>query len=294
MEGDLLQMGVLSLIALACGLLSPFLVLKRVTMFANSLSHTVLLGIALAFLLVGSTSLNLFVLIVGALIAALLTALCTGVLIRLFRLQEDASVGLVFTSLFALGIIVVSVYAKNVHLGIESVLGNVDLLQISDLSTAFFLCATNAVALLFCYRRWQLMSFDANLAKTMGVAGSFCQFLLLFLTATTCVGAFRAVGVLLVLAFLVGPFLTARLFSHQLKSLLVITPCIGVLASVIGVLVSRGLFEFFGLALSTGGIVTVVIGLIYLFSKWIASIKLALWEKRSRSSAARDSSARAL
>lgn len=285
MQSDLLQMGVLSLIALACGLLSPFLVLKRMTMFANALSHTILLGVALAFLIAGAASFNLLILLVGALIASLLTAFCTGALIRLFRLQEDASIGLVFTALFALGITVVTLYTKNVHLGIESVLGNVDLLQPSDLFLALFLCALNGLALLFFYRRWQLMSFDANFAKHMRMTGSF---LLLFLTSTTCVGAFRAVGVLLVLAFLVGPFLTARLFCHRLPTLLLLTPLLGIAASIAGVLISRCCFEFWGLALSTGGIVTTLIGLIYLFSKWTVSIKLRACERRSRSSAAQD------
>lgn len=129
---DLLQMGVLCAVAIACGLLGPFLVLRRMAMFANSLSHTLLLGIAAAFLITGSVF-NLWTLLIGAFVSALITAVLTGALVRFFRLQEDASIGLVFTSLFALGITGVTLMMKNVHLGLEAVMGNADLLQWSDL-----------------------------------------------------------------------------------------------------------------------------------------------------------------
>ncbi|MBU6383855.1 MAG: metal ABC transporter permease [Verrucomicrobia bacterium] len=263
---DLLQMGVLSAVAVACGLLGPFLVLRRMTMFANSLSHTILLGIACAFLVAGS-ALHLGTLLIGAALAALMTAFCTGVLVRTFRLQEDASIGLVFTSLFALGIIVVTLYLKNVHLGLESVMGNADILQGSDLQLALSLCGINLACVTLFYKPLKLGSFDPNLSKVFRIPT--LQFLLLFLTAATCIGAFRAVGVLLVLSFLVGPFLTARLFFHRLPTLLVATPLIGVLASILGVLISRLFFDGFGISLSTGGIVSTLIGLIYVGAKWV-------------------------
>jgi manganese/zinc/iron transport system permease protein len=272
MMSDLLQMGVLSLISIACGLLGPFLVLKRMTMFANSLSHTVLLGIAVSFLIADSSSLSLFTLSLGAFFSALLTAFFTGSLIRVFRLQEDASVGLVFSALFALGITIVSVCMKSVHLGIEAVMGNVDILSFSDLKLGGGLAGVNILVISLFFRPLKLTSFDPNLAKVFRFPA--LNFLLLFLTALTCIGAFRAVGVLLVLALLVGPFLTARLFCHKLKTLLFTTPLIGVSASILGVLVARLLFDYFGLALSTGGIVTTLIGAGYLFARMVTKERL--------------------
>ncbi len=280
---DLLQMAVLSFVAVACGLLGPFLVLKRMTMFANSLSHTILLGIALAFLITGGSVFNVSTLFIGAFLAALMTALFTGGLVRVFRLQEDASIGLVFTALFALGIIVVTVFTRNVHLGLEAVMGNADILQLADLKFAVSLSCLNLVSVLLFYKQFQLTSFDPSLAKTMGIRCGVFHFFLLFLAAMTCIGAFRAVGVLLVLAFLVGPFLTARLFCNRLPWLLFWTPLIGVAASILGVLLSRLFLDVFGLALSTGGIVSVLIGLIYVFSKWILSAKLRSCERKLQS-----------
>ncbi|MGB7978607.1 MAG: metal ABC transporter permease [Chlamydiales bacterium] len=260
---DLLQIAVLSAIAIACGLLGPFLVLKRMTLFANALSHTLLLGVALAFLITGSSLFHLPNLLIGALLAALMTALFTGGLTRIFRLQEDASIGLVFTALFALGIVVVTLYTRDAHLGIEAVMGNADVLQGSDLKLALGLAGLNLAAVLLFFRQLQLTSFDPNLAKTMGIRSGFFHFLLLFLAAATCIGAFRAVGVLLVLAFLVGPFLIARLFCDRLPKLLVWSPLIGVGASAAGVGISRICLDLFGWALSTGGIVTSLIGVGY-------------------------------
>lgn len=268
---DLLQIGVLCSVALACGLLGPFLVLRRMAMFANSLSHTILLGIAAAFLAVGS-SFNLGTLLIGAFLSAIMTAFFTGGLVRIFRLQEDASIGLVFTALFALGITVVTLYMKNVHLGLEAVMGNADILHAGDLKLALSLVGLNLGAIVLFYRQLKLNSFDPNLGRVLKVPS--LHFLLLFLTAATCIGAFKAVGVLLVLSFLVGPFLTARLFCSRLKFLLWLTPLIGMGASILGVLISRIAFDCFGLALSTGGIVSTLIGLIYLFAKWIYSLKL--------------------
>lgn len=267
---DLLQMAVLSAIAISCGLISPFLVLRRMTMFANSLSHTILLGIAIAFLLTGSLF-ALPSLLIGALLAALMTALFTAALVRLFRLQEDASIGLVFTALFALGITVVTLFTRDVHIGIEAVMGNADIIQWADLKLSLSLVGLNLAAILLFYKQFQITSFDSNLAKTLKIPSSIFHFFLLFLVAITCIGAFRAVGVLLVLAFLVGPFLTARLLSHRLPWLLLLTPLIGVAASILGVLLSRVSFEVFALPLSTGGIVATLIGLIYVFVRCLVS-----------------------
>ncbi len=264
---DLLQMAVLSSVALCCGLLGPFVVLRKMAMFANSLSHTILIGIALAFILSGGAFFDLQNLLIGALVAAFLTAFLTGGLVRYFGLSEDAGIGFVFTTLFALGITVVTLYTRDVHLGIEMVLGNVDLLQVSDLGLTLFLAALSVLAVTFFYKQFLLISFDSSQKLP------FFHFLLLFLVSLSCIGAFRAVGVLLVLIYLVGPYLIARKFCHELKKLLFWTPFIGISVSILAVLASRGFYEWFGWPLSTSGLVATFIGLIYLVSIMLAPCK---------------------
>ena len=277
-------MAVLSIVAISCGLIGPFLVLKRMTLFANSLSHTILLGIALAYILAstlwGGTLFALSTLLIGAFIAALLTALLTEGLVRLFRLQEDASIGLVFTALFALGITVVTLFTRDVHLGTEAVMGNVDALQASDLKIASFFTALNLVVVWLCYRPFQLASFDRGLAQTLGIKCSLYHFLLLFLAAATCIGAFRAIGVLLVLAFLVGPYLIARLFCHRLPALLLWSSLIGILASCTGVALARHILTVYGLPLSTGGIVASLIGVFYVAAVMVKNVVQSRREKQ--------------
>ncbi len=261
---DEIQLGVLSFVAIACGLIGPFLVLKKMTMFANSLSHTILLGIIGSFLLFGgSCLLNVFHLLVGASFAAILTVFLTEGLVKWFEVTEDASIGLSFTFLFALGIVLSNLFLRDLHLGVESVMGNTDALIVNDLKLSFFLFLLNASIVFLFYRQFKMICFDQNFAAVLGVPLLFFRFLLFFLSAATCVGAFRAVGVILVLAFLVGPYLTARLFCHRLAPLLFYTCLIGVFASFLGVALTRHILTVYDLPLSTGGMVVFLIGLFY-------------------------------
>lgn len=275
---DELQIGVLGAIAISCGFLGPFLVLKRMTMFANSLSHTILVGIAASILVLGSGALfDLSHLAFGALIAALATAFLTEGLIKLFRLQEDASIGLVFTFLFALGILLVTLFTRDLHIGIEAVMGNADALMPADFRIVGILALINGAVILLFFRHFQLASFDRNLAKSLGSASSsIFHFLLLFLVAATSIASFRAVGVLLVLAFLVGPYLTARLFCHRLKALLFWSCAIGLVACLTGVALARHILSVYDLPLSTGGLVVCVIGLFYVLAAGVHSIRSSI------------------
>lgn len=280
LQPDEIQMGVLALIALACGLIGPFLVLKKMAMFANSLAHTILFGIVAAFLITsflwGGGMFDPLTLLIGALVAAVLTAALTEGIVRWFRLQEDASVGFVFSTLFALGIVLATMFTRNVHLGVEAVTGNTDILGIADLKLSFWLALLNVGVVVLFYRPLQMASFDRSYAWTQGGRPGWIHMALLFLISLVCIGAFRAVGVLLVLSFLTGPYLTARLFCHRLSSLLIWSPILGIAASFIGVALTRHCLSIYGIPLSTGGMVVSVIGLFYFAGIVLQSIRLKL------------------
>jgi manganese/zinc/iron transport system permease protein len=178
--------------------------------------------------------------------------------------------------LSSLGIILVTVFMRDVHLGIEAVMGNADILQMSDLKMSAALALWNLGFIVLFYRPLKIVSFDQNLARSLGIAANFFHFMLLFLAAAVCISAFRAVGVLLVLSFLTGPFLTARLFSQKLKNLLILTPAIGISASILSVLLSRFVLQIFDLPLSTGGLTACLIGAIY-------AVSASLCGKKSKS-----------
>lgn len=269
LASDEVQLLVLAGVAISSALIGTFLTLKRMTMLANSLSHTVLLGIVVAHLLTFSTSFltpDLSTLILASLLTALITAFLTQLLTEGMKLQEDASIGLVFTSLFALGVVLVTVFTRNSHIGLEVIMGNVDALHPDDLKFVGVTLGLDLLAILFCFKEFKITAFDPSLASSLGIRPSFFNYFLMILTSATVISAFRAVGVILVLAFLVGPTLTARLWTCRLKTLLALASFLGVICAMVGVALSRHLLTVYQMPLSTGGLVVALLGLAYLLS----------------------------
>ncbi len=262
---DEIQILVLLLIAGSSVLVGVFLVLRKMTMLANSLSHTVLLGIVIASISIkqGQRGPNLQLLIFASLISSLLTALTTHWLHKVLRLQKDASIGLVFSTLFAIGIISVTLFLRNAHLGAETIMGNVDALHLKDLLLTFYLFLFNAVVTFALYPRYALMTFDLTLAKSFHIPTTWLNHLLMVQTAATAVGAFRALGAFLFLALLVLPPLTARFFTFRLKPLLFISYLIGALSSIFAVALSRHTLSVHHTPFSTSGLTTLMLALFF-------------------------------
>lgn len=271
---DEIQILVLVGVAASAALVGTFLVLRKMTMLANSLSHTILIGIVLAFVAThgimsdgahGHTPpLNIPAMLCASLVTGLLTAFLTELLTKGAKLQEDASTGLVFTSLFAVGIIAVTVLTRNAHIGTEVVMGNVDALQLEDCALVYGVLALNVIVFGLFFKEFKITTFDSGLARAFGISPLFFNYLLMVQVSATAIGAFRAVGVLMVLAFITGPVLTARLLTHDLRNMLLLAMGIGGVASVIGVALSRHMLSLYGIALSTAGIVVCTILAIYL------------------------------
>jgi manganese/zinc/iron transport system permease protein len=247
-------------------------------MLANSLSHTILLGIVVAYLIllpfipesqVHAHAISIEVLLIASLVTGLMTTLLTQMLTNVLKLQEDASTGLVFTTLFALGIVLVTVFTRNTHLGTEAIIGNVDALHIDDLKLILWITLFDFAVITIFFKEFKIITFDGAFADAQGISRSCFNYLLMVLTSATVIGAFRAVGVLLVLAFLVGPVLTARLFTHRLKKLILLAIAIGVVASIFSVALARHLLSVYHMPLSTSGLVATVLGLIYFVSLMI-------------------------
>ncbi len=271
---DEIQIFVLASIAASCAFLGVFLVLRKMAMLANALSHTILLGILGAYFVLSyfSTDLKLGVthlpsmkaLLIAAVFTGLLTTLITEVFSKMMRLQEDASIGLVFTSLFAIGIILITILTRNMHLGLEVIMGNADALHIDDLGWVSAFLVGNVVLIFLFYKEYLLTTFDPSLAKALGISPLFFNYLLMAQVSASTIGAFRAVGVILVLAFLVGPCLIARFFTHRFGWLLILSAAIGVCAAFVGVALTRHILSVYGIALSTGAMVVTLI-LVFFF-----------------------------
>lgn len=270
---DEIQILVLMGVGISSALVGSFLVLRKMTMLANSLSHTILLGIVISFLLVQGFSvhneeygINITTMLIASIVTGLITAFLTDFFNKVLKLQEDASIGIVFTTLFALGIILLTVFTRNTHVGTDVVMGNVDALHTSDLSLVWWIALTNFLLIFVFYKEYKITTFDPSLAKSLGFSVLFFNYLLMIQMSATSIGAFRAVGVLMVLTFIVGPPLIARLFTNKLKVMLFMSCSIGILVSILGVAISRAILTIEGLPLSTGGITVCLIILFYLIS----------------------------
>lgn len=275
---DEVQLFVLGCIATSCALIGTFLVWKQMAMLANALSHTILAGIVLAYIALQYFSKGLdhdqlvlsdTALIMAAIVTAVVTTLLTQAAVFLFGIAEDASTGIVFTFLFALGIILVTSFTRNSHIGSELLMGNADLVQEGDLFfNAAIMLVNLAIAAIF-FRPLFVTSFDPVFANLLGYSIPFFSYLMMILTAVCAVGAFKAVGVLLFLAFLVAPPIIARLWVQRYKQALVLSCFIGLLASLVGVALSRHLLSFYGLSCSTGALIVVILLAATLISMWI-------------------------
>lgn len=270
LASDDIQILVLMAVAASGSLVGSFLILRRMTMLANALSHTILLGIVGVYLF---TKTGLFeeaggvdiqAMLSAAFVMGLVTTFLTQFLTVTVKLQEDASTGLVFTTLFAIGVIIVTLFVRNAHIGIEIVMGNVDALHYKDLILVGIILLLNVILIGVFFKEYLITTFDPGLARALGFSTVFFDYLLMTQVSVTAVGAFKAVGVLMVLALITGPPLIASLLTNQLKKLLIIATVIGCVASLIGVAISRHLLTVYNLPVSTGGLVVCVIIVLYI------------------------------
>lgn len=267
LASDELQMLVLILVSISSALIGSFLVLRRMTMLANALSHTILVGVVIAFFayhalaspekeLDFSSLLPSDALLIGSgLVMAMITTFLTQSCVRFLGIGEDAGTGIVFTFLFAAGIVLVTALSKNAHIGIDLLMGNVDALQPGDLRLVFWIFIFNLLLFALFWRAFFVTTFDPLFAYIFGVSNTLFGYVMMSLVAISSIGAFRAVGVLMVLAFFVTPVLIARLWTHRLKPLVAIGCAIGAGSSIVGVALSRHLLSVSNIACSTSALV---------------------------------------
>jgi len=261
---DEIQLIVLASIGAAAAILGTWLTYRRMAMLANALSHTLLLGVVGAYLgyrLFSGVVVNslfdvpFFLLVLGGILAGLLTAFFTETLRVKVGIQEDASIGIVFTSFFALALLVVNLMSRNAHIGIDAILGNVDALQKRAVFEGLFLFFTIFIVERLFRKELLVTTFDAPFAKTVGIPAAKINFLLMGLTAFLLTLAFQAVGVIQVLSFLVIPPLFASRFSHSIPKIIAIAMTFAIISAVLGVAFSRHLLTVSALPVSTGSLV---------------------------------------
>lgn len=278
-------------VSVACSLVGTFLVLRKMSMMTDAISHTILLGIVVGFFI--TKSLTSIWLIIGAGIVGVLTVYFTEMLVRTRLVNEDASIGLVFPLLFSIAILIISKYGRNLHLDVGCVMlgeiafapldglivGGIDFGAKSIYSMGFVLII-NLVFIVIFYKELKIATFDEGLAFTLGLSPVFIHYLLMSLVSITAVGAFNAVGSILVIAFMIGSPVSAYLLTTDLKKMLIYSALIGAFNSIVGYQFAR-LFD-----VSIAGMMAVVTGivfiLIFVFSRRNGLITGLLRRKKQR------------
>jgi manganese/zinc/iron transport system permease protein len=227
----------------ACALVGCYLVLRRMSLMGDAIAHAVLPGIVVAFLFSGS--MNIVPMFVGAAAVGLLTTFLTQTLHQFGRVPTDAAMGAVFTSLFALGVVLLKRYISGVHFDVacvyEGSLTSVALDTIQwrgwevprQLLTVLPMVVLNIAAIVLLWKEFKISSFDPGLATTMGYSATTLHYVLMALVAMTSVASFQAVGSILVVAMLIVPPATAQLLCDRLNRM-VILACVFAVLSAIG------------------------------------------------------------
>ncbi len=239
---------------MACALPGTFLLLRRMSMMGDAISHAVLPGLAIAFLISGSRT-NIWMFL-GAALAGVLTALFSQWITRFGKVERGAAMGIVFTTLFAIGLVLIRKAADHVDLDAGCVLyGALEYTPLNMVTifeneislfavprAALVIGATllfNALIITFFYKEFKLAAFDSGLAQTQGFRPQLMHYLLMTMVAVTTVAAFEAVGSIIVIAMLIVPPATAFLLTRNLPSLIIVSLIVAAFSAILGQIASH-------------------------------------------------------
>ena len=280
-----------SLVAIACAIPGTFLVLRKMAMISDAISHSILPGIVIGFFITQDLNSPLLILL------AALTGIITVVLVEYIQktglVKEDTAIGLVFPALFSIGVILIAKNANDVHLDVDAVLlgelafAPFDRLLIDGtdlgpkslwiIGTILLITLTLLIAF---FKELKVSTFDKGLAASLGFSPAIIHYGLMSVASVTTVGAFDAVGAILVVALMIAPAATAYLLTKNLKKMLILAIIFGVFAAISGYWFAHWLDA------SISGSITTMLGslflLVYLFAPNKGVIAVMYREKQQR------------
>ena len=256
------------LVCAACGLAGNYLILRRMALVGDAISHSVLPGLAIAFLAANAWTSHLasggggdleveasghgisygFAIFIGALVAGVLTTLIIEIIHTRTRIKQDAAIGITFSTLFAFGVVLISVYADKVDLDADCVLhgeiafvsiqpyfkiGTYELAPVPVIRMGIVTFLTLGLMVVF-YKELLVSSFDPGLASSMGINATFVHYALMCWLSVIVVSAFEAVGAILVIAMLILPGATSSMLTTRFPVLLTLSVLHAAASSVLG------------------------------------------------------------
>ncbi|SHH61374.1 iron/zinc/copper transport system permease protein [Anaerosphaera aminiphila DSM 21120] len=240
------------IVGIVSGVIGSFIVLRGMSLMGDAISHAVLPGVAISYIL----GINYFI---GASIFGVLTAGIIGFITQKSKIKSDTAIGVVFSSFFALGIILIS-FAKSSTDLYHILFGNVLAVRDSDI---WITCGVGVLVLLFVglfYKELKLTSFDPTMARATGLSTNFFHYALMFLLTLVAVSALQTVGTVLVIAMLITPAATAYLLTNKLNKMIAISVLISLFASIVG------LFLSFSFNLASGATVVLTAASVFLLA----------------------------
>lgn len=258
-----------AVVAIACAIPGVFLVLRKMSLISDAISHSILPGIVVGFLI--THDLNSPWLILLATITGIITVVLVEAIQKTGLVKEDTAIGLVFPALFSIGVILIAKNANDVHLDVDAVLlGELAFAPFDRLLIAgtdigpkslwvMGVILVFTVSLLFAFfKELKVSTFDAGLSSALGFSPVVMHYGLMSISSVTVVGAFDAVGAVLVVALMIAPAATAYLLTSDLKKMLILSVIFGVTAAIAGYWMAHLLDA------SISGSMTTMLGLLFL------------------------------
>lgn len=280
-----------TLVAVACAIPGTFLVLRKMAMISDAISHAILPGIVAGFFI--TQDLNSPLLIILAALTGIITVVLVEYIQKTGLVKEDTAIGLVFPALFSIGVIMIAKNANDVHLDVDAVLlgelafapfdrlliGGTDVGPKSLWIVGTILLITIALLILF-FKELKVSTFDRGLSASLGFSPAIIHYGLMSVSSVTTVGAFDAVGAILVVALMIAPAAAAYLLTTDLKKMLALAIGFGIFSAILGYWVAHWLDA------SIAGSITTVLGLVflvvYLFAPSKGIIAVLYKEKQQR------------
>ena len=225
------------MVGILCGILGCFIVLRNMSLIGDALSHAVLPGIFFSFLLVGYSTIGFFI---GSSIAGFVSALAISWIQTNVNTKNDAAIGIIFTTMFAIGVMGISwISSDGVHLDLKDFLqGNVLGVSNEDVYLTTAVLVYTILSVILFYRHLFITTFQPQIAETVGISSKMVHYFLMLLLSFVVVASIRTVGVILVVAMLITPASTALLLSNRLKKVIFISAMIGALSAFVGLTIA--------------------------------------------------------
>ena len=251
-------------IGMICGVIGCFIVLRSLALMGDAISHAVLPGVAISYMI----GINFFY---GAVVFGVLAALGIGFVNQNSKIKSDSSIGIVFSSFLALGVLLITKAQSAIDLT-EILFGNVLTVKPEDRTITFIVVAVVLIVIIVFYKEFLLSSFDSTMAAASGLPVKFIHYTLMVLLTLVTVASLQTVGVILVVSLLITPASTAYLLTKRLSTMILTSALIGMVSSVIG------LFFSVTFNLPSGVVIVLVLTIIFIITFFLAPKNGLLWK----------------